>query len=185
MRIGGSLQPLGLGPRVLTPDLGPPEENALLGREAIDFVIAPRAWAGQIGHEREPQAAVVRGVFTEGQPAVDMGVARYGIAGVLIRHAGRALLVRLAVSRRPPVAQVAFAVELAPLIVESVRQLVTDDCAGGAVVDGGVTPRTIEGRLQNAGWKIDVVAIGAVVGVDRRRRHAPFGAIDGLADPRQ
>jgi hypothetical protein len=90
-----------------------------------------------------------------------VGVARHGVAGVLIRHAGRALVVRLAVSRRPPVAQVAFAVELAALIVESVRQLVADDCAGGPVVDGGVTPRAIEGRLQNAGWKIDVVAIGA------------------------
>ena len=46
----------------------------------------------------------------------------------------------LRVGRRPPVAQVALRVELAPLIVEAVRQLVADDRAGAAVVHRGVAP---------------------------------------------
>ena len=92
------------------------------------------------------------------------------------------VFVRLRVRLGPPVAQVALLVELAALIVEAVRQFVADHGAGAAVVDGGVAAGLIERRLQNAGGEVDGVAIGAVVRVDRRRRHAPLAAIDRLAD---
>ena len=60
-------------------------------------------------------------------------------------------VVALRVRLGPPVAQVSLFVELAPLIVEAVRQLVADDRAGAAVVDGGVAAGLIERRLQDAG----------------------------------
>ena len=90
----------------------------------------PRARPGEIGHQREAQAAVVGGVLAERQPAVDVRVAGDRVAGILIGDAGGALFVGLAVGGRPPVAQVALAVELAALIVEAVRQLVADHRAG-------------------------------------------------------
>ncbi len=86
------------------------------------------------------------------------------------------------VLRRPPVAQHPVAVGLAALVVEAVGDLVADDRADAAIVDGRVRVRIEEGRLQDGGREDDLVARRVVVGVHRLGRHAPFQRIDGLAD---
>src|SRR5262249_2461904 len=151
VRIGRGLQTLGLRPRVLAPHLRPAEKYALLGCEAVHLVLDLRARPGEIGDEREAHAAVVRRVLAGREAAVDVRVGRDRIARVLIGHARGALFIRVRIGRRPPVAQVAVTVELAPLIVEAVRELVADYGAGGAVIDGGVAVRAVERRLQDAG----------------------------------
>ena len=54
----------------------------------------------------------------------------------------------------PPVAQVALAVRLAPLIVEAVADLVADHGADRAVVHGVVRVHVEERRLQDAAGKM-------------------------------
>ena len=51
-----------------------------------------------------------------------------------------------------------------------------------AVVDRVVGVRVEERRLQDRRREHDLVELGVVVGVDRLRRHAPFVAIDRLAE---
>ena len=92
---------------------------------------------------------------------------------VLVDEAGGALFERLGVAVGPPVLEVALGVELPPLIVEAVGQLVADHRAGAAEVHRGVRLRVVERRLQDAGGEVDVVLERVVVRVDRRRRHAP------------
>ena len=100
----------------------------------------------------------------------------------LLFHAGGAFVKILAILGRPPIAQVALAVELRALIVEAVGDFVADDGAHAAVVHGVVRFRIVEGRLHDARGKHDFIHAAAVVGVDGRRRHAPFRAVYGLAD---
>jgi hypothetical protein len=78
-------------------------------------------------HPREADAAVVGHVLAERQLAVQLHVVDRRVAAVLLVDAGGALLERLAVGRRPPLAHVAGRVEAASLVVEPVRQLVAHD----------------------------------------------------------
>ena len=57
-----------------------------------------------------------------------------------------------------------------------------DDGNYPAIVDCVVGLHVEEGRLQYRGRKHDFIHQRVVVGVDRLRRHAPFAAIDGLAE---
>src|SRR5262249_57766706 len=110
-----------------------------------------RTRAGEIGHQREADPAVVGRILPERQPAVDLRVRGDRITRVLIGHAAHALLVGLAVSRCPPVAEIALAVVLTSLIVEAVRQLVSYDGASTAVVHGRIASGAVERRLEDAG----------------------------------
>src|SRR5260370_6491509 len=101
---------------------------------------------------------------------------------VLVGNAFAALVVLFGVCGRPPIAEVAVSVELAALIVESVREFVTDNHADGAIIYGIVHTLLKERRLQNAGGKVDGVQLRIVVGVDGGRRHGPLAAIHGFAD---
>ena len=51
-----------------------------------------------------------------------------------------------------------------------------------AEVGGVVHFRIVKWRLQDARGEVDIVHLGVVIGVDGGRRHAPFAAIDRLAD---
>ena len=57
-----------------------------------------------------------------------------------------------------------------------------DHGANRAVVHPVVSIRVEERRLQNAGRKHNLVHVRVVIRVHGRRRHAPIGAIDRLAD---
>ena len=138
--------------------------------------------AVEVGHVGEDEAAVVGGVFAEGELAVDFEIVDGGEVAVLGDEAAGAGVELLDVGGRPPVAEVALAVELAALVVEAVGELVADDGADVAVVDGVILFGVVEGGLEDASGEVDVVHAGVVVGVDGGRGHAPLAAVDGLAD---
>ncbi len=131
---------------------------------------------------RHDQAAEVGDVLAQRQLAVDVN----GVDGdelvELIHHPLRLRGVVLGIRRGPPVVQVALAVELPALVVESVRHLVPDHGAHRAVVERVVGSRIVIGRLQDAGREHDLVHRGIVVGVDGGRCHPPLGAVDRAPD---
>ena len=88
----------------------------------------------------------------------------------------------LGVLLRPPILQIALAIEAPARIVETVRHLMPDHRADTAVIDGIVQLRIEEGRLQNARGEIDVVLLRRIVRIHRGWRHAPFFRIRRLAD---
>ncbi len=61
--------------------------------------------------------------------------------------------------------------------------LVPDDAADRAVVDGIVSVRIEERRLQDGGWEYDFIERRVVVGVDGLRGHVPFVTVGRLAQP--
>src|SRR3546814_3304139 len=79
------------------------------------------------------------------------------------------------------IAHRAAGVDLEPLSVEPVADLVPDHRTDRAIVDGIVHPFAEEGRLQYAGREHDLVFEPAVIGVHLLRVHRPFLAIDRLA----
>ena len=81
-------------------------------------------------------AAVVGGVFAEGELAVDLDVVDGGEGAVFVDEAIGAGGEFLEVFGGPPVVEVALGVELAAFVVEAVGELVADDGADVAVVDG-------------------------------------------------
>jgi hypothetical protein len=83
---------------------------------------------------------------------------------------------------RPPVAQVPGGIELTTLIVEPVCHFVSNDRADSTVIDAIIRVCIKKWRLQNSRWEHDFVHVWVVICVDRRRRHAPFGGINQLAD---
>src|SRR3546814_9832587 len=60
--------------------------------------------------------------------------------------------------------------------------LVTDDRPDAAIVDCGIGVGVEEGRLQDRGWKDDLVHAEIGIGVDRHRGHRPFPAPDRPAE---
>src|SRR5947208_15201571 len=101
---------------------------------------------------------------------------------ILMDNARGTLLKFLGVLLSPPLVEIAFGIELAAFVVESVRELVANYGGRVAVVNGIVHLQVIERRLQNAGGKIDVVHLRIVISVDRRRGHAPLAPVNRLAD---
>src|SRR5579864_5648745 len=186
MWIGADLHAQEFRPLLFAPAAAESEEEALFGRVAVD---ALPFLAGLIvgdhvleGHERDAGAAIIGGVFTEREAAVELHVVDGNEVGIFIGHATDALLEFLAVLLGPPVAEIAGGIEFATLIVETVREFVTNHQADAAEVDGVVHGLIEKRRLQNAGGKDDFVIGTAIVSVDFGRRHAPFLAVKRLAD---
>ena len=135
----------------------------------------------------DAQSTVVGRVFAQCQPAIqkDRLVLAFGRSGlkaaVLVGYAIGALGEGFAVGCRPPLAHVALCVELRAFVVEAVRHLMSDDHADGAIVDRRIDGEIEKWRLQDTGREVDVVERRIVIGVDRRRRHAPLFFVDRLA----
>src|SRR5205085_8530825 len=134
------------------PDLRPAEEEALLGREVVNAgrsrLALERLLEGVVG-DREAAEVCDRLAADELARLVQ---ARLDLEGVeLLDDAVRAVFKVLHVGGRPPVLEVAGEVELRSLVVEAVRDLVADDRADAAVVDGVVCRGVEEGRLQYPG----------------------------------
>ena len=86
------------------------------------------------------------------------------------------------VGRGPPVAEAAALVVLRALVVEMMAEFVADDRADAAIVDRRIGIGIEERRLQDRGGEDDLDHAEIGVGVDRHRGHAPFPAIDRLAE---
>ena len=97
------------------PDLRPAEEEALVAGEAVDLRRGLAAERQLVGLERHRHAGQVADVLAERELAVQMAAVEHGVAGELLRQLAGALLELRAVVGRPPVAQVAVAVELPAL----------------------------------------------------------------------
>ena len=158
------------------------DEEALLGREAVDIWrrhTGVGLLPGDIGQDLSTQ---VSNVFTNGQLAVQPNVVDHGVFSILIDDALRLRGKTLGILLGPPILQVAVGVVLPARIVESVRQFVADRPAGIAIVRRIIERRIVERRLQDSCRKIDVVHLRVEIGVDGRRRHVPLVAIDRPTD---
>ena len=85
-------------------------------------------------HESDSQAAIVGGVFSEGQLAIELHALSRFKPGVFIRDALRSPLIFFAVVGGPPVMEVTVAVELPALIVEPMGQLVPNNRPDGSEI---------------------------------------------------
>ncbi len=101
----------GFGVGVLAPVLRVGDVEALRAGEAVDLLVDVDVLifgALEVGHEGEEHAAVVGGVFAEGEAAVDLDVVDGGEAAVLVGEAVGAGLEVLEVFGCPPVVEVAL-----------------------------------------------------------------------------
>src|ERR1700733_5611330 len=184
MWIGEGVDAAVLRTLVFAGPLSEADEETLVRSEAVDWLemlVLRGVLPGDVGDER---AAEVGYVFAAGELAVDVDIVDDDVVGKLLTLAVDAVFEVLRVFLGPPVLEVAFGVELAALIVEGVGKLVADGSAGVAVVGGVVGTGIVKGRLQYSSGKVDVVHLRVEVGIDGGRRHAPFVAVDGLADLR-
>src|SRR5437868_4799775 len=147
MRIRLNLKPQTLLGRLGCPDLGPAEEEPLLGSKPIDL---RRCRLGlQVIHQSsvgDVQTAEIANVLADRSLSLDLHTRQYFVAAELIDHACGTLVKLLAVLGRPPHVEIAFSVILTALIVETVRDLVTDHRSHSSVVNGIVSLEVEEGR---------------------------------------
>src|ERR1700733_3925851 len=131
----------------------------------------------------KPKSAThVGNILTQCQLAVDLDLVDHGITRILIRNARDALGEFFSVFVSPPIAQISLRIELSPFIVKAMGQFMADRSPRVAVIRRRIGRGIEQGRLQDAGWKINIVHLRIVISVDGRRRHAPFSAIHRLAD---
>src|SRR5580704_491928 len=166
MWIGIGHQAFVLGPIVRAPDLNPSQKKALLGSEAVlvrrTGLAFQRFLISGIGNR---DTSKVCDAFAEDKLAIFVQVAVHDVAVELRFNARGTFLEILQIVGRPPVLQIAVAVKLAPLVVETVSYLVTDDRAHSAVVHGVVRFGIVEGRLQDSRGEDDFVHAAIVVSV--------------------
>src|SRR5258706_910851 len=167
------------------PDLRPAQKEALFRCESVALGRNLAAQCIHQRHVRDPHAAVVGRVFAQRELPIQLYVIDGVKTGVLIHDALRAILERLVIYFRPPVAQVALRVILAALIVEAVGQLMPDHRADRAEIDRVVHAVVIKRRLQNSGGEIDVVLLRIVIGVYGGLAHLPIHLVQRLADCRE
>ena len=139
------------------PSLAPAQEKALVAAEAIDnrrFLAFEGQFVGLVGNAQTPEITnVLAGCkFAVDGQAVDDHVAVV-LGGQLVLKLLKAGVVLLV----PPVAQIAVAIELAPLVVEAVADFMADDGSNAAVVDRIIRLHVEKWRLQNGRGENDFV----------------------------
>ena len=183
VRVALRHQARGLRPHGVAAELAPRDEELLIRREAVD--VGQRRLALLRDLERtigDPRTGEIPDRLPGDELALVVDPRRRLVRVELAHDAGRLLLELLEVLVRPPVLQPALRVVLRALVVEPVADLVPDDDADRAVVDGVVGGQAERRRLQDPGREDDLVQERVVVRVGRRRRQAPPAAVDGLAD---
>ena len=123
MRIGLGTKARKFGPTAFAPHLREAQEKALVGGESVT---RRRLLTGEVILERhvgEAHAAVIGRVLAERELAVDVDVVDDREAAVFVHDARGTLVEGFRVGRRPPVAQIAFGIELPALVVERMCKL--------------------------------------------------------------
>src|SRR5580704_2244713 len=123
MRIGCGLEPAVGLTSVFACPLGEADEEALVGGEAFDRLQLLTRGCPLPGYVGDKSAAEVGYVFAAGELAVDVNVVDDDVASELVAKAVDVIFEALGVFLGPPVFEVAFAVELAALVVEGVGEL--------------------------------------------------------------
>ena len=182
MRVREQLLAQCLVAHLCAPDLRKAHEEALVARKAVDQrgLLAVERDTIRAVRLREP--AQVTDVLAHRELAVDVHVVDRVDRVVLCTETRGAGIKRLRIVARPPIAEVAFAVGLAALVVEAVPDLVADHRADAAVIHGVVSVHVEERRLEDGRGKHDLVVRRVVVRVHRLRGHAPAGAVHRLAE---
>src|SRR6516162_1261465 len=135
MAVDGGLLPGCIGAILGAPHLCPAEEYALIAGIAVENRGGRAMQRGSIAVECEENAAEVGDVLAHGLGALHVDAGRDRI-GVVLGAVFRSLCLEFGgVDRLPPLGEHAVAIGLAPLVVEAVGQLVTDDAADPAVID--------------------------------------------------
>ena len=182
--VSARLTDRGVGLRA-APHLRVREEEALLGRVAVDHLVRLRLRAcvsnALYAIVRPPRSAIASPCrFTPFACTPGSGSSElYSSTMHCARFLNAAASAGVHQSLRSP-----LRVEETALVVEAVRHLVADHGADRAVVHRVVGVRVEERRLQDAGREDDLVVRGVVVGVHRRRRHAELRAVRRRADAR-
>src|SRR6202047_4900929 len=66
---------------------------------------------------------------------------------------------------RPPVLQIALCIEFSTLIIKAMGHLVPDHATDAAIVHGIIGLGIKEWRLQNTGWKNDLISGRTIIGI--------------------
>src|SRR5215469_8633715 len=106
---------------------------------------------------RKNKPAIVSGVLAERQLAVDLDVIHRGERTIFIHQTVSAGLELLRILSRPPVAEVALAVELTPFVVEAMCEFMANHSADVPVVDCIILLGIVEGRLKDSSREVDVI----------------------------
>src|SRR4051794_16129816 len=142
----------------VSPELPPGNEELLLRGEAVNRrnrrLAALRDLKCAI---RDSGARQIADAFAEHEPAVVVDSWFDEIAVELPGNARGPRPKLLEILIGPPVVQTALGVVLRSLVVEPVADLVADDDTDGAVIDGIVRFHAECRRLEDAGWKHDLV----------------------------
>ena len=166
------------------PYVGVTEEETLVGRKAVNELVALSLLSLLESAVAHAQATVVGNVLAHGEGAVGVHIVGDNLGAVLRSQLVGQFLERGGIVGGPPVHHVSVLVEVASLVVEAVSHLVSDDNAYGAVVACVVGIGVEVGLLQYARGEADFVGRRVVVGVDRLRRHLPAVFVDGFAQLR-
>src|SRR5699024_7264324 len=127
-------------------NLRPAIEEPLIAGQSVDYRWLLAVKRNTIRLVCYGHAAKIANVFTERQFAVDTHVFKRLVSVVLLGQLCGSSIELLAVLLAPPFSQIAVAVVLAPLVVESMADLVSDHSADSAVVDSIVCLEVEEGR---------------------------------------
>src|SRR6185369_722561 len=184
MRIYVHQHPRVLRLPLLAPNPCKAQEITLFGRVSINFIGLLTGLLDLVleCHQRNSGAAIVGCVLPERQLSIQLQVIDGYEIAVLVRNTAGTLFKFLSVLLGPPIAQIALCIELAPLIVKAMRQLMSNHGSDRTEIHVFIHALVEEGWLQNAGWKDNLVHRSAVIGIHRGGCHLPFFFVDGLAD---
>src|SRR5271156_2544489 len=186
MRIDQYQLPRLLLRHVLAPDLPIRKKVPLRGRISIDRLHRCIANNGQQCHIRQLQSSVVGRIFTQRQLAIELNVALVVLhrnkTRILVGRAIGALLKFLGVLRRPPVAEIALRIVLPALVVEAVREFMSNHHPDAAIIHRVIHQLAVKRRLQNSRGKVDIIHRRPVISVNRWWSHPPILTIRRLID---
>ena len=128
------------------------------------------------------QPTEVTNVFSKGEITVNITTRDWAVLAILLCQFRGSFVEFVSIFDRPPISQISVSVVLAPLVVETVAQLMADDRPNRAVVDRIICFQVKKGRLKDGGRKDDFVHERIVIGIDRLRRHMPFPTVNRLPE---